>query len=127
MLAGHIHIYQSIEFPDSNANSGRAFPQLVINGNSGVVDVAGLNASPCSFDEFPLPAAITKPAKMNQKIRGKTSGIATWNSGHGYTLWTRSSKSASKVGSGWTQTPVPVGLTDAPLAGPLPCTPAPPK
>ena len=91
ILAGHIHQYQNIRYFAQGKTSGAWLrPQTMIVGNGGVVDVEGLNTSPCRYDKFPLDDSIT--------------GVVNWNTQHGFTSWSRSSASLNEQ-SGWLATP----------------------
>lgn len=115
MVTGHIHFYQAIDFYAPGSTEGDwVWPRQVIVGNGGVVDVGGLNTSPCTHSDFPLPVA--------------TEGVVRWNTQHGFTAWSRSEKSARSP-SGWLEMPyfLPGSGTAAPSAenGELaPCGPA---
>lgn len=83
MLAGHIHLYQYLDF------GAGAAPVQAIVGNGGVVNVAGLAATPCDYDGMPPPW----PPKAT----------VTWDTHHGYVVWTRTVATAAKSSIGWTQ------------------------
>lgn len=102
VLAGHIHLYQNIDFFAPGATSGSwVWPRQIISGNGGVVDVGGLNASPCVYSKFPLDV--------------QTQGVANWDTRHGYIVWQRSSTGDTDI-SGWIAERKVIG-TDAPKSG----------
>lgn len=91
ILSGHMHQYQNIRYFAAGSSSGSwLWPQTMIVGNGGVVDVEGLNKNPCTYDKFPLDAA--------------TTGIVNWSTNHGFVSWSRSAVSLSEP-SGWLAKP----------------------
>lgn len=109
VLAGHIHIYQSITFPNAANPSGAGWPRQVITGNGGVVDVGGLNKSPCTADTFPLP--------------GAAKGEVTWDTSHGYIVWTRTADGTGNGKVGWAEKRISLKDAPTPPAGPGTCAP----
>ena len=102
VLAGHIHFYQNIDFFAPGTKSGHwVWPRQIITGNGGVVNVGGLNASPCVYSKFPLDV--------------HAQGVVSWDIRHGYIVWHRSLNGSANA-SGWTAKLKLIG-TDAPKPG----------
>lgn len=102
MVFGHEHFYQYIDFSNPS-------PDMAITGNSGTYshDDTGLVQSPCIYDDF-LEAFENLSAEV------------AWSNAHGYTIWSRTHKSAASE-TGWDRRPVFVNGSKMPAGPAKPC------
>ncbi|MEK7432312.1 MAG: metallophosphoesterase [Cyanobacteriota bacterium] len=96
IIAGHIHMLQSIRFYTTGSSSNTWIrPIQYVVGNSGVNIDSGLTHKPCSFN---LPSS-------NPSVNGANlKAVNEWDTKFGYVIWERSQSTVTGSQSGWTLT-----------------------